>query len=221
MLEVINVSKSYEIRKHWYLRKEKQTIFEKLNFNLKSGENLMLLGESGAGKSTLARILCFLEAPNAGKVLYKGNDIHHLKPPMQKKMRQEIQYLFQDQKLALNPYRKIKSLLNDSFDNFSLPKDEECIKTFFDTFKLPGHILERKPLELSGGEATRIGLIRALLLQPSLLILDELSSALDLKNAYEILKFLQKYQSEHTISYIFITHQSELFNNFSCLKIKL
>ncbi|MCX2682671.1 ATP-binding cassette domain-containing protein [Campylobacter sp. MIT 21-1685] len=221
MLEVNNLSKIYEMRKHWYCKKEQRVVFEKINFTLKSGENLMLLGKSGAGKSTLARILCFLETPSTGKVLYKQKNIHKLEARMQKKIRQEIQYIFQDQKLALNPYRKVHSLLLDGFDNFALPKDEGCINTFFDIFQLPKKILQQKPLELSGGEAMRVGLIRALLLQPSVLILDELSSSLDIKNVCEIVQFLKNYQSKQRISYIFITHQSEFFENFSCYKIKL
>ncbi|MFK0381546.1 ATP-binding cassette domain-containing protein, partial [Campylobacter coli] len=78
MLEVKNLGKFYEFKKHWYLKKEKHLIFENINFSLKENENLMILGQSGAGKSTLARILCFLENPSFGEIIYKNLNPHSL-----------------------------------------------------------------------------------------------------------------------------------------------
>ncbi|EAL8252823.1 ATP-binding cassette domain-containing protein, partial [Campylobacter coli] len=102
MLEVKNLGKLYELKKHWYLKKEKHLIFENVNFSLKENENLMILGQSGAGKSTLARILCFLENPSFGEVIYKNLNLHKLDRTKQRLLRKEIQYCFQDQKTALN-----------------------------------------------------------------------------------------------------------------------
>lgn len=221
MLEVKNLSKFYEVKKHWYLKKEKYLIFENINFLLKENENLMILGQSGAGKSTLARILCFLESPNSGEVMYKNIDLHKLNKEKQRLLRKEIQYCFQDQKTALNPYKKIKNLIQDAFENFNLAKNDDLILEFFDHFNLKKEILDQKPYELSGGEAARVGLIRALILKPKLLILDELTSMLDFKNIKELLNFLQIYQEKNNISLIFITHQKEFLSNFLCKEVKL
>ncbi|ELO3827077.1 ATP-binding cassette domain-containing protein, partial [Campylobacter coli] len=190
MLEVKNLGKFYEFKKHWYLKKEKHLIFENINFSLKENENLMILGQSGAGKSTLARILCFLENPSFGEIIYKNLNPHSLDKTKQRLLRKQIQYCFQDQKMALNPYKKIKSLIQDGLENFNLQKNDDLILEFFDFFSLKKQILKQKPYELSGGEATRVGLIRALVLNPKLLILDEITSALDIKTSKEILTFL-------------------------------
>ncbi|EIX7300491.1 ATP-binding cassette domain-containing protein, partial [Campylobacter coli] len=183
MLEVKNLGKFYEFKKHWYLKKEKHLIFENINFSLKENENLMILGQSGAGKSTLARILCFLENPSFGEIIYKNLNPHSLDKTKQRLLRKEIQYCFQDQKAALNPYKKIKNLIQDGLENFNIKKEQEKILEFFDRFNLKKQILEQKPYELSGGEATRVGLIRALILEPKVLILDEITSSLDIKNS--------------------------------------
>ena len=174
MFEVRHLAKNYLLKRHWYLKEEQRSIFENVNFSLNLGENLLISGESGAGKSTLARVLCGLEKPSFGEVLYRGKSMHlgenlHFK--------KEVQYVFQDQKLALNPYRKIKR-----------------------------------------GEASRVGLLRAFLLRPKILILDELTSALDILNIVKIVEFLKEYQEKNAISYIFITHQEEFFRKFDCKK---
>ncbi|MFQ6342176.1 ATP-binding cassette domain-containing protein [Campylobacter sp. VTCC 70190] len=221
MLRVCKLAQCYEFKKHWYLKKERRIIFDKVNFSLKENENLMILGKSGAGKSTLARVLCFLEKPSKGEVWYKNLNLHKLDKNKQRLLRREIQYCFQDQKMALNPYKKIKNLIQDGLENFALQKDEKLILEFFDFFNLKKQILEQKPYELSGGEAARVGLIRALILKPKLLILDEITSALDTKNSKELLNFLYDYQQKSGISYIFISHQNDIFCKFDYKKIKL
>ncbi|EOH3564209.1 ATP-binding cassette domain-containing protein, partial [Campylobacter jejuni] len=200
MLKVCNLSKFYELKKHWYLKKERHIIFDNINFSLNENDNLIILGKSGAGKSTLAKILCFLEDPSEGEVWYENLNLHKLDKNKQRLLRKQIQYCFQDQKMALNPYKKIKNLIQDGLENFNLQKNDDLILEFFDFFSLKKQILEQKPYELSGGEATRVGLIRALVLNPKLLILDEITSALDIKTSKEILTFLYDYQQKNNIS---------------------
>ncbi|EAH9148831.1 ATP-binding cassette domain-containing protein, partial [Campylobacter upsaliensis] len=120
---------------------------------------------------------CGLEKPSFGEVLYRGKSMHlgenlHFK--------KEVQYVFQDQKLALNPYRKIKSLIDDVWENFSLKKDEKFLQELLGNLNLKEEIFALKSTQLSGGEASRVGLLRAFLLRPKILILDELTSALDI-----------------------------------------
>ncbi|EAK3560948.1 ATP-binding cassette domain-containing protein [Campylobacter upsaliensis] len=215
MFEVRHLAKNYPLKRHWYLKEEQRSIFENVNFSLNLGENLLISGESGAGKSTLARVLCGLEKPSFGEVLYRGKSMHlgenlHFK--------KEVQYVFQDQKLALNPYRKIKSLIDDVWENFSLKKDEEFLQELLGNLNLKEEIFALKSTQLSGGEASRVGLLRAFLLCPKILILDELTSALDILNIVKIVEFLKEYQEKNAISYIFITHQEEFFRKFDCKK---
>lgn len=217
MLEVKNLSKSFIVKKHWYLKEQSILVFQNLNFSLNLGQNLAIFGESGSGKSTLARILCSLELPSSGEVLYRGENLYTQK----QKSKTKIQYLFQEQKLALNPYKYIKTSLFDVYDYCGLKRDEKELFDFFSIFELNKDLLGLKPLQLSGGEVARIGLIRALILKPEFLILDELTSSLDIMNIEKILGFLKKYQENNTISYIFITHQEEFLKNFKCEKMKL
>lgn len=217
MLEVKNLSKSFIVKKHWYLKEQSILVFQNLNFSLNLGQNLAIFGESGSGKSTLARILCSLELPSSGEVLYRGENLYTQK----QKSKTKIQYLFQEQKLALNPYKYIKTSLFDVYDYCGLKRNEKELFDFFSIFELNKDLLGLKPLQLSGGEAARIGLIRALILKPEFLILDELTSSLDIMSIEKILGFLKKYQENNTISYIFITHQEEFLKNFKCEKMKL
>lgn len=217
MLEVKNLSKSFIVKKHWYLKEQSILVFQNLNFSLNFGQNLAIFGESGSGKSTLARILCSLELPSSGEVLYRGENLYTQK----QKSKTKIQYLFQEQKLALNPYKYIKTSLFDVYDYCGLKRNEKELFDFFSIFELNKDLLGLKPLQLSGGEAARIGLIRALILKPEFLILDELTSSLDIMSIEKILGFLKKYQENNTISYIFITHQEEFLKNFKCEKMKL
>ncbi len=103
MLKVCNLSKFYELKKHWYLKKERHIIFDNVNFSLNENDNLIILGKSGAGKSTLARILCFLEDPSEGEVWYENLNLHKLDKNKQRLLRKQIQYCFQDQKNGFKP----------------------------------------------------------------------------------------------------------------------
>lgn len=220
-LEVKNLSKSYKFKKHWYLKEEEIFVFKNVSFSLNQNENLLLCGESGSGKSTLAKIICMLECPNTGEVLLENESILNLDFNTQRNLRQKIQYIFQDQKLALNPYKNTKKLLFDVYENFKLKPDFEELFKLFDAFELQKDILKLKPSKLSGGQSQRLGLIRALLLKPKLLILDEITAALDMMTAYKILDYLQNFQKKHNITYIFISHQERILQKICHKKIIL
>ena len=213
MLEVRGLAKSYALRRHWYVRKEERLIFENINFSLNLGENLLIIGESGRGKSTLARILCGLQRPSSGEVLYEGENIHTARNFW--RFKQNIQYVFQNQKLALNPYKSIDTLIYGVFSNFKMKKDRSWVEKMLGNFALKESILTLKPAQLSGGEASRVGILRALIPSPKILILDEPTSALDILNSMRIIDFLKAYQKENSIAYIFITHQEEFFKDLA------
>ncbi|RKO64816.1 peptide ABC transporter ATP-binding protein [Campylobacter sp. P255] len=221
LLEVKNLSKSYRFKKHWYLKEEEIFVFKDVGFSLHKNENLLLCGESGSGKSTLAKILCMLENANSGEVLFNGKNILSLDFDKQRKLRQKIQYIFQDQKLALNPYKSVKKLLLDVYDNFKISPDFEALFELFDIFELEKDILNLNSSKLSGGQSQRLGLIRALLLKPQLLILDEITTALDIPTAHNILNYLRYFQNTHDITYIFISHQEKTLQGLYHKKVLL
>ncbi|MGX3009949.1 ATP-binding cassette domain-containing protein [Helicobacter sp. 23-1044] len=196
-----------------YLKSEKRSIFENVNFELECGKNLIICGESGSGKSTLAKIIAMLESPSYGEVFFEENSILGLNFESQRKLRQKISYVFQEQKLALNPQRKIKDLLCVC-ENFGFASDFKKADEMFGAFELDTAIMERKAREISTGQAQRVGLIRSMLLNPKVLILDELTAPLDLSIAKKILRFLARWQGQNAISYIFITHTPQLFGEF-------
>ncbi|MCR6571380.1 ATP-binding cassette domain-containing protein [Campylobacter insulaenigrae] len=221
LLRVTNLSKSYKFKKHWYLQEEEIFVFKNINFSLYQNENLLLCGESGSGKSTLAKILCMLECADEGAVEFENKNILDLSFEEQRKIRKEIQYIFQDQKLALNPYKNVKKLILNVYENFNLIPNWDEIFQLFNIFQLQENILNLKPSKLSGGQCQRLGLIRALILKPKLLILDEITSALDMPTAYQILDYLKCFQKSHDITYIFISHQEKILNNICNKKIIL
>lgn len=214
LLKVENLSKFYEIRKHFYLKKTKHFIFENLNFSLNLKQNLLISGQSGSGKSTIARCLAGLEAQSAGKIYLDEKEISKAIFSAQRLARKDIQYIFQEQKLALNPYKRVKNLLFEVYENFKIKPDLARLEELLALFEFKKDLLELKPLQLSGGEAARLGLLRALILEPKLLILDEITASLDLKTSAKILSYLQILQSKRAISYIFISHKPELLNAF-------
>ncbi len=212
LLELKNLSKSYEFRKHFYMKKERLKLFENINLSLDLGENLLISAESGSGKTILAKILCMLEKPSSGKVLFNGIDLFSLSFDEQRKLRKDLQFIFAEQKEALNPNKKAHALIKDVARNFKLDLKE--LDFFLKELDFKKELLELKAYDLSGGELKKLALIRALLVKPKLLILDEIGSALDLTSLFLMLSLLKKIQKSTDISYIFITHQLKLFKDF-------
>ena len=212
LLELKNLSKSYEFRKHFYMKKERLKLFENINLSLDLGENLLISAESGSGKTSLAKILCMLEKPSSGKVLFNGIDLFSLSFDEQRKLRKDLQFIFAEQKEALNPNKKAHALIKDVARNFKLDLKE--LDFFLKELDFKKELLELKAYDLSGGELKKLALIRALLVKPKLLILDEIGSALDLTSLFLMLSLLKKIQKSTDISYIFITHQLKLFKDF-------
>ena len=211
LLKVHKLAKFYEFKRHLYLKSEQKAVFENVSFELNLGENLLLCGQSGCGKSTLGKIIAMLEKASSGEVFFEEKPILKLKFKEQRRLRNEISYVFQEQKLALNPYKKVLDLLCVGSENFGLKFDLNEAKRLFEDFELDFSLTKLKPKELSTGQAQRIGLIRALLLRPKLLILDEITAPLDLSASGKILSHLLNIQKKQDISYIFISHETRLF----------
>ena len=212
LLRVCNLAKNYEFKEHFYKKKQLVTVFKDVNFELDEAQTLLISGKSGVGKSTLARVLCMLEQPSFGQVFFKDINLFSLNFEEQRKLRKDLQFIFAEQKLALNPYKTVKKLIFECGRNFDV--DFSVLDELLKELDLDKKLFDLKANQLSGGELKKVALLRALLLEPKLLILDELTSSLDLQSASKILNLLKKLQDKTGISYIFITHQPRLFKGF-------
>ncbi|BCZ18157.1 Dipeptide ABC transporter ATP-binding protein DppF [Helicobacter sp. NHP19-003] len=198
LLEVLELSKSYGAQK----------VLDGVSFSLERGELVALMGASGCGKSTLAKCIARLEPFNGGQVLYEQQDILQME---EKPFRQVLQYIFQDQLTALNPSKKVKDLLGSVCRRF---KTHALLNEALEFAKLSPKLLERYPRELSGGERQRLGIARAMLVCPEVLLLDETTSALDKKLKHEIMQVARTYQQEKQITMLFITHDEALARGY-------
>ncbi|MGE5356290.1 MAG: ABC transporter ATP-binding protein [Deltaproteobacteria bacterium] len=180
-----------------------------ISFNLGPGETLGIIGESGSGKTTIARILVSLNTADDGTIMLCGRNVTRPNGIIKAFIRNRIQIVFQNPVTSLNRIIKVKKLLNEPFEISSYKKntekkiDPEKLK---EQLGIDNAMIERYPDQVSGGEAQRIALSRALALGPEIIVLDESLSALDRISQNEILKLLNEIQVKYRTSYIFITH---------------
>lgn len=202
MLEVKNVDKFYDFKEHINKKTEKIQVLYDINFSLEDGDNLAILGVSGSGKSTLANLLSAVEKPTNGEILLNGEN---------RNLNKKISLIMQTQKLCLNPTLRIKTSINLLKKYLHLKFMGSDVKNLFETLNLNQEILQKFPHEISGGEASRIGILKALLIKPDILICDEITAGLDEENKNSVLNVLKKLKQ----SIIFITHDLEAAKEIS------
>jgi peptide/nickel transport system ATP-binding protein len=206
MLKAENISKSFVDRSDG----KNFELLHDVSLELKSGEAVALMGGSGSGKSTLARILLRLLSCDSGKIYFQGQDITKATAKDLSIFRRNVQFISQRPESFLDPRQTLGSSLREAFNVFNLPYDEEKIKEMLDLVKLNAELLQRYPHQVSGGEIQRICLVRALLLEPKLLVLDEPTSMLDISVQAQILHLLRDIRMEKQLAYLFITHDKQL-----------
>lgn len=210
LLQVRELQVSYPI-KSGILGRNKGEIkaVDKVSFEVKKGEILGLVGESGCGKSTLGKSLLHLVSPSGGQIFYKGQDISHIKGEELRRLRKDIQIIFQDPYSSLNPRMRIGEILSEPFIIHKLcPAKErrERVLKLLDTVGLRKEAYDKFPHEFSGGQRQRIGIARALAVRPEFLVADEPVSALDVSIQAQILNLLRELKDEFQLTYLFISH---------------
>jgi len=192
-----------------------------VQFNIEAGKTLGVVGESGCGKSTLGRCVLRLLEPTEGEVLYDGRDICKLKKHEMKDLRKEMQIVFQDPYSSLNPRKTVLDIIsepirfNKLIHGASQADIENRVLELMDTVGLAERLINTYPHELDGGRRQRIGIARALSLNPKFIVCDEPVSALDVSIQAQILNLLKTLQRERGLTYIFITHDLAVVNYFS------
>jgi peptide/nickel transport system ATP-binding protein len=212
MLTLENVKKSYSIGIG-----RKKPVLTNLSLALESGRITGLVGPSGSGKSTLGKLILRLEKPDDGRVLYRGRDIWKLNQKEQQDFRRKVQMVPQHPDAAFNPRLKIAVSLKEVFRFHELcPKVEQdtYLKATLSHVCIHPDFMGRYPSQLSGGEIQRLAIARAILTKPDLLVLDEVTSMLDVSVQAAIIHTLYDLHHEHNTAYLFITHNINLARAF-------
>ncbi len=180
-----------------------------VSFSIKSGETLGMVGESGCGKSTIGRTVVRLVDATGGKVMFEGRDILSLRGQELKRMRRNMQIIFQDPYASLNPRMPVGDIIGEGLmvhGMKSRKEREERVQYYLEVVGLRKEYVRRYPHEFSGGQRQRIGIARALALRPKLVVCDEPVSALDVSIQSQVLNLLSDLQKEFGLTYLFIAH---------------
>lgn len=191
-----------------------------INFEINKGETLGLVGESGCGKSTTGRVILRLLEATAGSVTFEGKDVLNMGNRELAKLREEMQIIFQDPFSSLNPRMSVSQIIAEPLiihkvgDQNKQTIQKEVMR-LMDIVGLSHNLMNSYPHELDGGRRQRIGVARALALQPKFIVADEPVSALDVSIQAQILNLLQDLQEEFGLTYLFITHDLSVVKHFS------
>jgi len=216
LLEVKNLKKHFRVST---TNQATETVYalNGISFLLSEGESLGLVGESGCGKSTAARAILRLVEPTSGEVFYRNQNLIGLKQNKLRTLRKEMQIIFQDPFASLNPRKRIRKILEEPFDIHGitdLTKKNERIAWLLERVGLSPDQAEKYPHELSGGQLQRIGIARAIALNPGLIIADEPVSALDVSIRAQIINLMLDLKDSMRISYLFISHDMTIVRHF-------
>jgi oligopeptide transport system ATP-binding protein len=209
-LAVENLSVSYSISRGLFRRPDQLPALREVNLAIAPGRTLGVVGESGCGKSTLARAILRLHPLRTGVVRWKGAPVSELSEPAFRRVRPDMQMVFQDPVASLNPRMKVLDIIAEPLvthrSGLDARERREKALQAMDRVGLRPEMADRFPHEFSGGQAQRIGIARAVVLEPGLLICDEAVSALDVSIRAQVLVLLEKLQREMGLSILFISH---------------
>ena len=192
-----------------YQEKGKRNILDHTSLSIPAGTLTVLMGGSGCGKSTLVRTILQIHPASGGEVIFDGQDILKLRGEAARQNRRKIQMVFQDPAAAFNPKMKVKEIVCEPLLNFGLIKKSEVDAKAAELLRmveLPEDFKDRYPHNMSGGQRQRLGIARALSLEPKIVVCDEATSALDVSVQEKICELLVRLQKEKGITYLFICH---------------
>ena len=208
-----------ELKKHFNTPKGKLHAVDGVTFQIQKGKTLGIVGESGCGKSTTGRVILRLLEATGGDILFEGQDIRSFNKEQMRRLREEMQIIFQDPFASLNPRMTASEIIGEPLVIHKMVKNkEELAERVAELMKLVGlspRLVNTYPHELDGGRRQRIGIARALALNPKFIICDEPVSALDVSIQAQVLNLMQDLQEKLGLTYIFITHDLSVVKHFS------
>jgi dipeptide transport system ATP-binding protein len=209
VLDAQALAKHYPVSQGFLKPKAIARALDGVSFNLQAGQTLAVVGESGCGKSTLARQVTMIETSTSGSLHLGGVDVTHAGAALKKRVRQQVQMVFQNPFASLNPRKKIGHTLAEPLlinTPLSAPERTERARAMMARVGLRPEFAERYPHMFSGGQRQRVAIARALMLQPKVVVLDEPVSALDVSIQAQVLNLLMDLQDETHVAYLFISH---------------
>lgn len=219
LLQVSHLKKYFSIRGGVLSREIGQVkAVDDVSFSVKKGETLGLVGESGCGKSTTGRSILRLIEPTEGQVLFEGQDITRMSSEELRRMRRDMQIVFQDPFASLNPRHTVERILEEPLIVHKIgnaKERKERVMHLLEVVGLHASYAKRFPHQFSGGQRQRIGIARALAVNPKLIIADEPVSALDVSIQSQVLNLMQELQQEFNLTYIFIAHDLSVVKHIS------
>lgn len=213
LLEVKNLKKYYKVPKGML------HAVDGVSFTIEKGKTLGIVGESGCGKTTIGRAILRLVEPTSGDVIFDGVNVLKLSKKEMRHIRRDMQLIFQDPFSSLNPRKTITQIIEEPIVLAKMIPDKDKrfmrVMELMETVGLAERLINTYPHELDGGRRQRIGIARALAMNPKFIICDEPVSALDVSIQAQILNLMKKIQREMGLTYIFITHDLSVVNHFS------
>ncbi|MFJ4922519.1 ABC transporter ATP-binding protein [Streptomyces sp. NPDC088725] len=219
LLKVQGLQKHFPIRKGLLQRQTGSVkAVDGIDFDVRSGETLGVVGESGCGKSTMGRLITRLLEPTAGQIEFEGRDITHLDVRGMRPMRRDVQMIFQDPYSSLNPRHTIGTIVSAPFKLQGVTPEggvKKKVQSLLELVGLNPEHYNRYPHEFSGGQRQRIGIARALALNPKLVVADEPVSALDVSIQAQVVNLLDDLQDELGLTYVIIAHDLSVIRHVS------